>query len=76
MVWLEQNGLIPDKTYDVAHIPLFQRSKGTSYEEKVASLQNPKRLKKYEDNVIKKRKTKEEDQAFYAHKLRQGGSAL
>jgi tRNA pseudouridine38/39 synthase len=76
MDWLEQNGLVPDKTYDVAHIPLFQRSKGTSYEEKVAALQNPKRRQKYEDNVIKKRKTKEEDQAFYAHKLKQGSSAL
>ena len=48
---------------------------GTSYEEKVGSLQN-KRRSRYEENIIKKRKTKEEDQAFYEHKGKQGGSAF
>ena len=35
-----------------------------------------KRKHRYEENIIKKRKTTEEDKAFYVHMLRQGGSSL
>lgn len=61
--------------YDLSmHIPLLERSMGLSYEEKVASLKNSsKRNQRYEENVIKKRKTKEEDAAFYTHMTKQGG---
>ena len=40
----------------------------------VASLQN-KRKSRFEENINKK-KSKEEDQAFYHHKSKQGGSAF
>jgi len=76
--WLKEQGFIldPDPSTDCVYTPLMQRSKGTTYEEKVASVQSStKRRQKYEENVIKKRKTKEEDAAFYAHKTKQGGSA-
>lgn len=67
----------PDSTRDKVHTPLLQRSKGTSYEEKVASLQkNTKRKSRYDENINKKRKSKEEDQEFYHHKAKQGGSAF
>ena len=31
---------------------------------------------RYEENIVKKRKTAEEDKAFYDHKLQQGGSSV
>jgi tRNA pseudouridine38/39 synthase len=80
MVWMKESySLIPDPqgVKDAVYIPLLERAKGTSYEEKVAALQNSsKRRQKYEDNVIKKRKTKEEDNAFYDHMAKQGGSGI
>jgi len=80
LVWLkEKGGMIPDpdKSTEFVYTRLMERSKGTTYEEKVASVQNSsKRRRRYEENVIKKRKTKEEDAAFYEHKTKQGGSAL
>mmetsp|Transcript_26592 Transcript_26592/g.53269 ORF Transcript_26592/g.53269 Transcript_26592/m.53269 type:complete len:738 (+) Transcript_26592:10-2223(+) len=74
------------------HVPLMERSKGTTYEEKVQSIlacddvsgaseyggqnrKSSKRRERYEENIIKKRKTSEEDKAFYDHMLRQGGSS-
>ena len=67
----------PENLRLALHVPLLQRSKGTTYEEKVESLQqSTKRKQKYEENIIKKRKTKEEDHAFYAHMAKQGGSAI
>jgi len=77
--WMETIGLFPepDSSKDTVHIPLLQRSKGTSYEEKVASLQNNiKRKGRFDENMNKKSKSKEEDQAFYDHKAKQGGSAF
>eukprot|EP00977_Amphora_coffeiformis_P000894 scaffold190_cov171-Amphora_coffeaeformis.AAC.19 len=77
--WMETVGLFPepDSSRDMVHTPLLQRSKGTSYEDKVASLQsNTKRKGRFEENMNKKSKSKEEDQAFYDHKAKQGGSAF
>ena len=65
----------PDTSRDMVHTPLMLRSKGTSYEEKVASLQN-KRKTRFEENIVKKRQTKEVDQAFYERMTKQGGSAF
>ena len=81
LCWLESNGIIPDssKLVENVYTPLLQRSKGTTYEEKVKAIQlkdsSSKRLQKYESNVIKKRKTKEEDAAFYNNMTQQGGSS-
>jgi tRNA pseudouridine38/39 synthase len=59
------------------HVPLMQRSKGTTYDEKVESLKkSDKRRQKYNENVIKKRKTSEEDAAFYGHMMKQGGAGI
>jgi tRNA pseudouridine38/39 synthase len=77
--WLKERGLVPDSNglNNAIHVPMLQRSKGTTYEEKIAALQNSgKRRQKYEDNVIKKRKTKEEDHAFYEHMAKQGGAGI
>jgi hypothetical protein len=35
-----------------------------------------KRRQKFEENVIKKRKTAEEDAAFHKHKIKQGGAGM
>lgn len=59
------------------HIPLLERARGTTYDEKIEALnQSSRRWKKYEENVVKKRKTKDEDAAFYMHKMGQGGSGM
>ena len=69
-------------TESSVHVPLMDRSKGTTYEEKVQSIlagangeAKSKRRDRYEENVIKKRKTSEEDKAFYDEMLKQGGSS-
>ena len=55
----------------------MQRSMGPSYEEKVEFLnKSEKRRQKYEDNIIKKRKSAEEDKAFYNYKMKQGGCGM
>jgi len=62
----------------------MDRAKGTTYEEKVQSIlgsesgengKNSKRKERYEENIIKKRKTAEQDKAFYDRMLKQGGSS-
>merc|ERR1712181_69537 len=71
-------------TESTVYVPLMQRSMGTTYEEKVQSIVNgqkygsdkSKRRERYEDNVIKKRKTSKEDKAFYDEMLKQGGSSI
>ena len=66
------------QTESSIHVPLMNRSRGTTYEEKVQSIlvtgegKSSKRKERYEENIIKKRKTSEEDSAFYRHKLSQG----
>jgi tRNA pseudouridine38/39 synthase len=75
--WLQGLCLVPDSNGlgTAYHAPLMQRSKGTTYEQKVDALKkNDKRRMKYDDNVIKKRQTKEEDAAFYQHMIKQGGT--
>ena len=73
----------PEGQKETLHVPLLQRSRGTTYEEKVASLKAEKngngddtkkrRRERYEENIVHKRKTTEEDSAFYEHMLSQGG---
>ena len=73
----------PEGQKEILHIPLLERSRGTTYEEKVASLKADKkdtcddtkkrRRERYEENIVQKRKTSEEDAAFYEHMLSQGG---
>lgn len=72
-------------TESTIHTPLMKRDKGTTYEEKVQAIlgdesngggKPSKRKERYEENIIKKRKTSEEDKAFYDHMLKQGGSSV
>lgn len=78
--WLIHRGLVPDSnglSTTSFHIPLLERSVGPTYEEKISALQkSDKRRQRYEDNVIKKRKSASEDAAFYAHMTRQGGTGV
>jgi len=79
LTWLEKRNLVPCPSglTNSVHLPLMQRSMGPSYEEKVENLKNnEKRRLKFEENIIKKRKTKEEDKAFYDHKIKQGGTGI
>ena len=70
------------QTESTVHQPLMERARGTTYEEKVQSIletsegKSSKRKMRYEENIVKKRKTAEEDNAFYQHKLQQGGSSM
>lgn len=67
----------PNGVKEISHIPLLQRSRGTTYEEKVEAVSKSKRRQqKYKENVIKKRKTVEEDAAFYNHMAKQGGTGI
>ncbi|CAB9507570.1 pseudouridine(38/39) synthase [Seminavis robusta] len=78
--WLAQWKLVPDShgLREHVHIPLLERSKGTTYEEKIDALQQSttKRSQQYKANVAKKRKAEDGDSAFYEHMLKQGGSAI
>lgn len=59
------------------HIPLMDRSKGTTYEQKMEQLHlNDRKRKKYEEGVVKKRQTTEEDKKFYEHMAKQGGAGI
>ena len=58
------------------HIPIMNRAKGTSYEEKLqAIMSTDKKREKYEVDVLSKQKPKQEDKKFYEHMTSQGGSA-
>lgn len=77
--WMRRINLIPepDSARDAYHVPLFERSMGSSYEEKVIALQkNHKRKSRFEENTVSKRSTKKEDRAFYEQMTKQGGSAF
>jgi len=77
--WLEEYNFVPcpDGLTNSVHVPLLKRSFGPTYEEKVQNLKkSEKRRKRFEDNIIKKRKTAEEDKAFYDHKIKQGGTGI
>eukprot|EP00980_Cylindrotheca_fusiformis_P028430 scaffold22599_cov139-Cylindrotheca_fusiformis.AAC.21 len=77
--WLMKLGLVPDPgAMDTqVHVPLMNRSKGTTYEEKMEALKkNDRKRKKYEEGVLRKRKSSEEDHKFYQHMAKQGGAGL
>ena len=78
--WLRKEcQLIPDSNglNTSIHIPLLKRSRGTTYEQKITALQkSDKRRIKYEESVVKKRKSPEEDAAFYNHMAKQGGTGV
>ncbi len=75
MEWLQQNGQIMNNTE--THIPMADRSMGTTYEEKLQALQaSDRKRQRYETNVMQKRKSKQEDEQFYAEMTQRGGSAL
>ena len=76
--WLKGLSLVPDPNGlgTASHAPLLQRSTGTTYEQKVDALRtNDKKRTKYDEHVIAKRQTKEEDAAFYKHMIKQGGTS-
>jgi hypothetical protein len=62
----------------------MERSRGTTYEEKVQSIvdssatdgSNSRKKERYEENIIRKRKSPEEDADFYHQMVRQGGSGI
>lgn len=75
MEWLHRRG--QDMNNQAAHIPMAERSMGTTYEEKIVALQSSERKRqRYETNVVQKRKPKQEDALFYAEMAQRGGSAL
>lgn len=77
--WLMELGLVaePLSLNQHLHIPLLKRSKGTTYEQKLEALQkNDKKRKKYQEGVVRKRQSTEEDAKFYAHMAQQGGSGI
>ena len=80
LLWLSNEcKLIPDShgLNTSIHIPLLKRSRGTTYEQKITALQkSDKRRIKYEESVVKKRKSAEEDAAFYNHMAKQGGTGI
>mmetsp|Transcript_7260 Transcript_7260/g.10350 ORF Transcript_7260/g.10350 Transcript_7260/m.10350 type:complete len:589 (-) Transcript_7260:65-1831(-) len=68
------------------HIPLMQRGRGTTYEEKIQAIlstdntdgkgSSKRRREIYEQNIIKKKVSKEEDKAFYSGMAVEGGSGF
>jgi len=92
ITWGEALGIIerfgrtkpsPESHKVLLHIPLMQRSRGTTLEEKVNSIlaspsqtMTKRRRERYQENVGKKKKSTEEDDKFYKYKLCQGGSGL
>ena len=84
----EHTGLRPNAEGPTVklHIPLMQRGRGTTYEEKIkailstdsknGSLPSKRRRAAYEGNIKKKKVSKDEDEAFYQHMSAQGGSGF
>jgi hypothetical protein len=83
-----QTGLKPNTegpTVQV-HIPLMQRGRGTTYVEKIKSILSDepgqsqicskRKREAYEQNIVKKKSTKEDDDLFYKRMAAQGGSGL
>jgi tRNA pseudouridine38/39 synthase len=63
----------PTSLREAAHIPLAERQMGTTYEEKIDALTHSKRrFARYDKNVVKKRKSQEEDAEFYNFMMKQG----
>ena len=74
--WGDAMDILSPYLYDHYHVPIMERSKGTSYEEKLhAIMTTDKKRQKYETDVLQKRKTQADDEQFYDFMTRQGGSA-
>jgi hypothetical protein len=63
------------------HIPLMDRGRGTTYDEKVRSILTPsthekRRRDRFEENIIRKKRVVKEDNNFFEEKARQGGSCI
>ena len=56
------------------HVPIMERCRGTTYEQKILSI-GGKRKEKYIENCVTKKKSKEEDSAFYKFMLEQGSNS-
>lgn len=77
--FLHNYHLVPDPQglHTALHRPLFQRSTGTSYEEKVEALQlNEKRRQRYQESVGKQSGGPTADAKFYLQKQQEGGTGL
>jgi hypothetical protein len=77
--WLRKLGMVadPDALSTHIHKPLMNRAAGTTFEEKLEALKkHDKKRKKYEEDVLTKRKTSEEDVEFYRHMAKQGGAGI
>ena len=75
-------GVVPDPQHSLTdkssgqHIPVMQRSRSTTYEEKVAALHsNKRRRSKYEENIIHKKQPDDVDKEFYQRKQQQGSTS-
>jgi len=63
------------------HIPLMERGRGSTYDEKVQSIltsssHEKRRRERFEENIMRKKKSSQEDTQFFDHKIRQGGSCI
>lgn len=67
-------GSKPDPEKESNYIKLMERSRGTTYEEKINGMKGRKRAK-YEENM-KKQKSAEEDKAFYDRMSKLGGNGV
>jgi tRNA pseudouridine38/39 synthase len=79
MQWLSGRHLIPspESLRETAHTPLLQRHMGTTLQQKLDAVSKSKRRHlHYDEDAVKKQKTKDEDAAFYEHMTKQGGSAV
>jgi tRNA pseudouridine38/39 synthase len=77
--WLRKLGMVADPAAlnNHTHIPLMNRSRGTTFEEKLEALKkHDKKRKKYEEVVVRKRTTSKEDVEFYQHMAKQGGAGI
>ena len=64
----------PSPEKESTYVKLMERSKGTTYEEKINCMQGRKRAR-YEENM-KKQKNAEDDKEFYDRMSKQGGSGI
>lgn len=73
--WLEREGFRPDHAPEQSHIPILQRSKGTTYEEKVASRMegSSHRRNRFLENRRKKQKISEDENREFHETMRNNG---
>jgi tRNA pseudouridine38/39 synthase len=73
--WLAKFGFTPEQAFDLAHIPIAQRSTGTTYEEKVASRlvnSSSQRHQRFVNNRNKKQKISQADDDAFHMSMRNG----